>query len=89
MAQRKTKRTAAPAPARRKTARARSAPDLTPEEVAELELQAVRQKRMERSWLSMTDTRVEEDPWNDVQEHLLIKNSGREHSLRRWKYFSK
>ncbi len=89
MAQRKTKRTAAPAPARRKTTRAKKTPDMTPEEVTELELQSVRQKRAENSWLNMTQTQPEADPWGEVEEHLLSKDNGRDHSDRRWKYFSK
>ena len=67
-----------------------SAADISPNEVAALENAASLQKNSERAWLSMTSASADDsDGWSVVEEHLLDRNQQKNHSERRWKYFSK
>jgi hypothetical protein len=88
----KTKRSRAAKPAvRRKIVKkAKPAPELTPHDVATLEVDAAAQTRSERAWISMTSAHqtTEDEHWSGVEEHLLAKSQGQD-SDRRWKYFAK
>ena len=87
----KIARAAKPA-ARRKTSRKlKPALEISPEEVATLELEAASQKRSEAAWLNMTSPAhgPEDDHWHGVEEHLLAKGAQDQAAERRWKYFAK
>ncbi|MHB2025582.1 MAG: hypothetical protein ACYCPQ_02910 [Elusimicrobiota bacterium] len=44
----------------------------------------------ERAWLSLAQPGPDDDDrWSIVEEHLLSRDEHRQHSFRRWKYFSK
>lgn len=62
---------------------------MTPEEVEELESQVDSHRKTENAWFQMTEAAPEEDPYGDVEEHLLNKPHESQHAARRWKYFSK
>ncbi|MBI4377084.1 MAG: hypothetical protein HY549_11620 [Elusimicrobia bacterium] len=56
----------------------------------ELENEAAAQRRSEKAWLYMTQAAPDDnDRWIRVEDQLAAKWSGRNHSERRWKYFSK
>ena len=42
----------------------------------------------EQAWLKLTRADHDDDRWGQVEEHLLGQAQGKEHSLRRWKYFA-
>ncbi len=67
----------------------KKAVEMTAEEVASLELVAARHAHSEEAWQKMTALPADEDRWSAVEEHLLAKPHEHDHSLRRWKYFSK
>ena len=86
----KSARRAAKPAARKKTVKKITlTPELTRQDVADLEIDAARQARSERTWLSMTSPPHEEDHWGGIEEHLLAKGSQEQDSERRWKYFAK
>ena len=63
---------------------------ISPNEVAALESAASLQKNSERTWLNMTSASADDsDGWSVIEEHLLDRNQKKNHSERRWKYFSK
>jgi hypothetical protein len=85
-----TRRPTVKAVSRKKIVRSLPAEEISREDVAVLEQEASLQKRSEKAWLSMTSVSPEEgDGWSAVEEHLLSKDQGKNHSLRRWKYFAK
>ncbi len=61
---------------------------LSREEVARLEAEALSQKRSESAWLSMTASE-EDDGWTTVEEHMLSKSQQQDRSVFRWKHFAK
>ena len=76
------------APARRLTLKAAPADAMSADEVSHLETLVKRFEDSEKAWQRMTAPLDDADPWTQVEEHLVAKESGAD-AERRWKYFSK
>ncbi len=63
---------------------------LDPAETAEFFNQLGSEAASERGWHALAAPESDEaDRWSEVEEHLLKAGQDHDHSLRRWKYFSK
>ena len=74
-------------PARRLVVKKAAAPEMTPDEVINLETISKRYEESEKAWLRMTAAPEGDETWTQVEEHLLTHAPGDQD--RRWKFFSK
>lgn len=87
---RAVRKTAPSTAARRKAVKLKPSPEISPQDVASFEIEAARHQRSESAWQSLANPAPgEDDRWTAVEEHLLARSQGKDHSMRRWKYFAK
>ncbi len=71
-----------------KAAKSRTIRILEPKLKFEPEFPRTFSSQGEQAWLKLTRADHDDDRWGQVEEHLLGQAQGKEHSLRRWKYFA-